>query len=147
MSLRTALQQAVISGLKSNVSGTICKSKNIKAATSIDQSTPVILVTVNERRCQEAVLDELRLMLVEVRVMTLKEEDDAKASLISVVDSVDSYMRTAHDYGSLDGYTQCRESQMIWQGMTDEDNDPDWHQSAGLLLVPFAKANVETSTI
>lgn len=146
MSLRTALQNAVISGLRGIVSGTICKAKNIKAATSLDQSTPVILVTVGERRCPEATLDELRLMLVEIRVMTLKEEDDNKASLISVVDAVDGYMREEHDYGSLGGYTQCRTAQMVWQGLTDEDNDPDWHQASGILIVPFARA-VETSTI
>ncbi len=129
----------MIAGLKSAVSTAVCKAKNIKAATAIEQSMPVILVTVDEKQLDCQIFDDLRMMIVEIRIMTLKEEDDQKARLLEVVEAVDAYYRTAQSFRTLAGYTQIRAAQMLHGGIMDEDTDPDWHQAAGHFLVPFMK--------
>jgi hypothetical protein len=140
VSLRKALQDAVIAGLKAVVPTTTVKAKNIKAAVAIDSSMPVILVTVDEKQLDCQVFDDLRMMVVEIRILTRKEEDDEKVRLHEVVEAVDAYYRTPQDFGTLDGYKQVRAAQMLRGGIMDEDNDRDWNQAAGHFLVPFEKS-------
>lgn len=146
MSLRKSLQDAVIAGLKAVVPTNVCKAANIKAAVAIDSSMPVIIVSIGEKQLDVQIFDDLRMMLVEIMILTRKEEDDVKTRLHEVVEAVEVYYRTPHDFGTLDGYTQARPAQMLKGGIQDEDHDRDWHQAVGYFLVPFEHTTTEANT-
>jgi hypothetical protein len=141
MSLKYALQDAVVASLRAAVPSTACKSKNIKAALQVDSSMPVILVSVSEDFENDQVFNDLRVMSVELRAMTLIDEDQDKALLEAAVEAADGWMRTARDFGLLDGFRQARKTQILYRGFRDEDNDKDWHQCAAVFLVPFVKTD------